>query len=373
MTTPGTAPRVLLVTAPGVLPCPRTAREVLEGAAAARGARARLVTTGSAAEFHDAVAEAAAGGEFLLMPAGPAAVDTSGLPLQGARVLRVDLDERGPDTSVAVRRHLRGRGLDGIRYAVDAWHFHRTSPAVQHPYGEHADQRAELRLPPGEGPFPVAVLVHGGYWRSRWENDLMEAMAADLTGRGFATWNVEYRRPDAHGWNATTADVAAALQALAGVGGPLDLSRVVTLGHSAGGQLVGRLAADCGADPLLAVRPALTVSLAGCLDLVTTDRRWIGEGAAALALGGRAGDRPEVYAASSPLARLPVGLPIAVVCGRQDSLDLLDISRAFAAAAAAAGDDVLVLEDEGDHFSVIDPRSGIWPGIVDLVLSRVRP
>lgn len=252
----------------------------------------------------------------------------------------------------------------------------------RHRYGADADQWADLRLPAGPAPstagYPVAVLVHGGYWRSRWQADLMEPMAADLTGRGLATWNVEYRRPDRHGWDATTADVATALRELATVAAPgpadapLDLDRVVVLGHSAGGQLVTRLAADVAADAAAPVRPALTVSLAGVLDLLEGHRRWLGDGAVSQALGGTPDDVPDVYRASSPRARLPIGLPLAVVCGTEDDPDLVAISRAFAEAARAAGDDVVVVEAPGDHDDVIDPASPLWPAVVEVVERAAR-
>jgi len=232
----------------------------------------------------------------------------------------------------------------------------------RHALGEDRDQWADLRLPAGDAPphgHPVAVLVHGGYWRSRWQAVLMDAMAADLTGRGLATWNVEYRRPDRHGWDATTADVAASLEALADLRAPLDLRRVVSLGHSAGGQLVTRLAADVAADPGARVRPVLTVSLAGVLDLVEGHRRGLGDGAVRQALGGTPDEVPAVYRASSPHERLPIGLPLAVVCGRGDDPDLVAISRTFAAAAQAAGDDVTFLAPfpESSHAPIVYPAA----------------
>ncbi len=361
------------VVAPGVPVDAAACRAALDRALAAWDASGRLVVTGSRGELRAAVAAAGGDGEVVVLP-GPG-VDVDALDLPGtAAVLRVDLTDRHRDPSPRVRRHLRGRGVEGIRYAVDAWAVHRRAPAVRHAYGPDPDQHADLRLPSGpagRAGHPVAVLVHGGYWRSRWESDLMEPTALDLTARGLATWNVEYRRPDDHDWAATTGDVAAALAALAGVDAPLDVDRVVTLGHSAGGQLVTRLAADVAADPAARVRPALTVSLAGVLDLVEADRRGMGGGAVADALGGHAGDLPEQYRASSPLERLPVGLPLAVVCGTGDDPDLLDLSRAFGRAATAAGDDVAVVEAPGDHFAVIDPRSAIWAQVVDVVTSRV--
>ncbi|MGY1723264.1 alpha/beta hydrolase [Blastococcus sp. SYSU DS0533] len=364
-----------VVVAPGVLADHRTAQEVFSRALERRGELGSLLFPADQAELRETLGKLAAAGEFGYLPAVPADLDAQDLPGAPASVVRIDVDKRDADRSRCVRRHVRGRGVDGLRFAVDAWHFHRARPAQRVAYGPDPDQRVEVRLPrgPAGAAHPVAVLVHGGYWQSRWEADLMDALAVDLADRGYVAWNLEYRRPDDHGWDATAADVAAGVAALATAdhGCDVDLDRVVLLGHSAGGQLVVRLAADIADDPAAPVRPALTVSMAGVLDLHVADRRWLGEGSISRAVGGRADELPEVYRRSSPIARLPVGLPVAVVCGLQDSLDLLDLGRSFAAAAEAAGDDVTVLEEDGNHFSVIDPDHPMWESIVGLVRSKV--
>jgi len=74
----------------------------------------------------------------------------------------------------------------------------------------------------------------------------MDPLAADLAARGIASWNIEYRRPDRHAWAATTADVDAAIRYLSQLAErfPLDLTRVILVGHSAGAQLAARVAAD---------------------------------------------------------------------------------------------------------------------------------
>jgi acetyl esterase/lipase len=253
---------------------------------------------------------------------------------------------------------LRGRGLDGLVWAVRRAVYLRRWPVRRHSYGSDPDQVGELRLPaPSASPAPVAVLLHGGFWRSIWALDLMDALATDLLGRGFATWNVEYRRPDQHDWQDTVDDVAAAIGVLPKLAAdaPLDIDRTILIGHSAGAQLALQAAPSS-----VAARIVLAVSLAGVLDLVEADRRWLSSGATAAALGGRADDIPQVYAASSPLAQVPLGVPQLIVVGTGDSLDFVDMSRRYAEAAAAAGDDVTLIERPGDHFDVIDPRSPIW-------------
>jgi len=150
-------------------------------------------------------------------------------------------------------------------------------------YGSHPSQYGVLSLPDGPGPWPVVVVIHGGFWRTAYGADLASDLATDLVRHGFAAWNLEYRRvgddPDrgGGGWPATCVDVAAAVDLLAVTGqslaaGRLDLSRVVAIGHSAGGQLAGWLAgrgslpADApGASPVVPLTGF--VSQAGVLDL----------------------------------------------------------------------------------------------------------
>ena len=118
-------------------------------------------------------------------------------------------------------------------------------PARQIAYGDHPDQVGNLHLPSGDGgPWPTVVLVHGGFWRWGWDRTLMTPLARDLAARGFAVWNIEYRRvgQEGGGWPGTLEDAAAAADAVADLDG-VDATCVVTVGHSAGGQLALWLAA----------------------------------------------------------------------------------------------------------------------------------
>src|SRR4051812_40277835 len=116
---------------------------------------------------------------------------------------------------------------------------------MRHRYGPHSDQFGDLYVPDGRGRFPVAVMLHGGFWRAPRTLELTDDLARDLAVRGWAAWNVEYRRvgeDSGGGWPVTLEDVGAAIDALGALDAPLDLGRVVAVGHSAGGHL-GLLAA----------------------------------------------------------------------------------------------------------------------------------
>lgn len=366
----------------------------------AEGEFERLGVDGSVAVVDGAAAvreRLAAGTPTVVLP-GPRPEARALMTLAGphaAATVWYDIEVTGPAAVAPGAAHLYGRGVWGLVWAIRHAVLRLRHPATRIPYGPGPEQWGELRLPAaaattafagGPGRPPVAVLLHGGFWRSVWAADLMDALAADLAARGFAAWNLEYRRPDRHGWAATVSDVAAGVAALSEVGGagaatsgparaggagaeggtaPLDLDRVAVLGHSAGGQLALRVAADHG-------RVALAVPLAGVLDLAGGDGRGIGTGAVTAALGGPRYEVPEVYAASDPMARVPVGVPQLVAIGAGDDLDLIDFNRRYVAAARAAGDDVTYIEEPGDHFSVIDPAAPLWHRIAGALEAALK-
>jgi acetyl esterase/lipase len=246
----------------------------------------------------------------------------------------------------------------------------RLDPAPAVSYGEHPDQVANLHLPNGDGPFPVVVLVHGGFWRYGWDRTLMTPLALDLARRGIAAWNIEYRRVGGDGgWPATFADVAAAVDALAERDEPLDLARVAAIGHSAGGHLALWAAARPGLPegaPGAAPRVRLTaaVAQAGAVDLHAVAHRGLSNGAAHELLGGRPEDVPERYELASPARRLPLGVPLLLTHGEDDANVPIEISREFADAARAAGDDCTLVTVPGGHFEHLDPDSDVFQAVV---------
>ena len=248
----------------------------------------------------------------------------------------------------------------------------RLPPARQIAYGDHPDRVGNLHLPLGEGPWPTVVLIHGGFWKWGWDRTLMTPLARDLAGRGFAAWNIEYRRvgQEDGGWPGTFEDVAAAADAVAGLDS-VDATRVVTVGHSAGGHLALWLAArhripvgQPGAAPL--VRPCGAVSQAGVTDLARGAADNLGDGACVALLGGRPEELPERYASTSPAALLPFGVPVVLVHGDLDDIVPPSQSRDFAEDAQRAGDDVELVALPGvDHFDLIDPGHPAWRAVVE--------
>jgi acetyl esterase/lipase len=234
------------------------------------------------------------------------------------------------------------------------------------PYAGGAHRFGELTLPAGV-VRGVVVVVHGGFWRHAYDLSLGRPLAADLAASGLAAWNVEYRRVGGGGgWPATFDDVAGATDALAGpvqdaADGRLPLDRVVALGHSAGGHLAAWLAARPGlppgapgASPVVRLRGA--VSQAGVLDLVDAAERGVGRGAVVDLLGGPPSAVPDRYALASPIARIPIGVPVVAVHGTADANVPLRQTERF---AAASGDRAVVLSGV-DHFAVIDPTTSAW-------------
>ncbi len=244
---------------------------------------------------------------------------------------------------------------------------------VRH-YGAKRTQAGELSVPAGPGPHPVVVLLHGGFWHAMYGRSLMSKLAADLAANGLAAWNLDYRGiGGGGGWPATFDDVAAGIDALAPFPG-LDLTRVTTVGHSAGGQLALWAAARPGlpsgvpgsAPP---VTVAAAVALAGVVDLVDADQRGIGGGAVAQLLGGRSQQVAERYRLASPIERLPLGVPQLLVHGMRDRHVPADMSERYAEAARAAGDPVdLVVRHDVGHMDLIEPRSAGWSVTLEWLL-----
>ncbi|MGA2453942.1 MAG: alpha/beta hydrolase [Solirubrobacteraceae bacterium] len=251
-------------------------------------------------------------------------------------------------------------------------------------YGPHRSQCADLRLPAATGPHPVIVLIHGGSWQERYGKIVMRGLAGDLARRGWAVWNIEYRRLGGDGgWPATFEDVAAAIDLLAELDAPLDLERVSVLGHSAGGHLALWAAARdklpsgalCSLADGSGVRIRQVVAQAGVCDLAGAYRLWRG-GAARALMGGAPEEVPERYDVGDPLRLLPASMPALLIHGVHDETVSVTLSRSYADAARAAGGEVELVEIEGRagrHRAHIDPRGAAWAAVIERLAHAPSP
>ncbi|MEX5744352.1 alpha/beta hydrolase [Massilia sp. X63] len=252
------------------------------------------------------------------------------------------------------------------------------APTARIPYGEAPSQYAELFLPPGSGPFPVAVLVHGGCWTSNFGGIAqLRNMAGALAARGIAVWNVEYRRTDeaGGGYPGTYQDMHAALDLLAAQAGryPLDLERLVAVGHSAGGQLVQWMAGRAripAASPLhraQTLKVPAVVSLGGLADLrneAALIKSSCGRDSAELA-GVPGPGRPDVFVDTNAAELLPNGSRTWLVTGELDTISPPRVARDYAARARKAGDHAeVVILPGASHYDEVAASSPAWPQVL---------
>lgn len=258
-------------------------------------------------------------------------------------------------------------------------------------YGPASSQFGVLRIPKKPSPFtdndgriPVVILIHGGGWNIDNDLGLMRAIAADLSRRGYATWNLEFRRigEQGGGWPTTILDVGAGIDHIRSLADnyPLDLSRVIVLGHSAGGQL-SLWAGGRGSIPFdselfcdTALIPRLVIGMAPVADLtdIYDTVLWDPVTSIPALLGGGIRDVPSRVAAANPKALLPFGIEQLVVQGLNDLHILPENSKRYVKAASDSGDCVELIEAaDAEHLSLLLPTHHSWRTVAEALSSRV--
>lgn len=224
------------------------------------------------------------------------------------------------------------------------------APDLTVPYGDDADQVADVRYGKDAERRPLVIIIHGGFWKPIYDRAHTGPMAVALANEGWTVATIEYRRipgnPDA-----TLHDVSRAVERL-----PALVKRhngkAVLMGHSAGGHLVLWAGATSTSRDLLGV-----LALAPAADLRLTEQLDLGDGAVRKFLGVTAESRPDV---DPQLLREPTAA-VTIVHGELDDTVTLDVSRSYVATHPRTR--LVPLEDVA-HFAVIDPLSSIWPQVV---------
>ena len=249
-------------------------------------------------------------------------------------------------------------------------------------YGNEPSQFGELRVPAGNGPHPVVVLIHGGCWKAQYASlrDLA-AMADAFKAAGIASWNIEYLRlgEPGGGWPGTYRDAAAGVDHLRVLAQAhdLDLSRVVVLGHSAGGHLAhwsaarGRLSAKSELYNPNPLPLSGIINLAGRMDMadgIDAYENMCRDRVVRGLLGGDPRTMPQRYHDSSPMALLPLGVPQVMIWGDHEDFVPEPLVRSYVAVAKRAGDPVeLIIVPNAGHFETASPNSSAWPVVLGAV------
>lgn len=254
-------------------------------------------------------------------------------------------------------------------------------------YRPDASQIGDLWRPQaaGNAPVPLVVFFHGGWWKSGYDLGYAGHLCKALRGEGIATWSLEYRRVGATGggWPATFQDAAAGFDFVSTIAEAhrLDLSRVITMGHSAGGHLAfwvaGRRHIAAGAEVFVPLTgPSLrgAISLAGAVDLRLTielsgesifahDRDEVHR-----LMGGTPHDLPERYRAGNPGDLMPLECPQVLIQGTDDDQIPAELPLRWVERSRQMGSQAeLKMIPGADHLDVANPGSSAWPTVLQEV------
>lgn len=166
-------------------------------------------------------------------------------------------------------------------------------------------------VPDGDGPFPTAILVHGGGFTKGDKQSYIKPLFAPLSEARFSWFTINYRLAPAHPWPACLDDVETAIRWVKAHAKEykVDLNRIALIGESAGGYLVSMAGVRAHGDTSLAA----VVPFYAPHDLVmqTVKRQSVSGGLSGLfGISEELNDaNRKVLAEHSPLNQLKAGLP----------------------------------------------------------------
>ncbi len=234
-------------------------------------------------------------------------------------------------------------------------------------------------MPAGTGPFPLAVIYHGGCWKTGIASQAyMAPLATRWQQAGIATLNVDYREVgDGGGWPGSFEDWATSARLIDEVAAqyPIDRARVTLVGHSAGGLPALWLASEQGADGPVGARQALKARAAIVLDGpgdVGPEQPAFDALCQFSAVAPFMGDAPAAvparYTAISPATAAPQLAEVLFVQAK-----LPAPSAATLAALGAGGAKVAVRENVGQsHFAIITPGNPVHDANEAAMLAVLR-
>lgn len=266
----------------------------------------------------------------------------------------------------------------GIMSWPDLLERDQPQPDATIAYGDDPLQLVDIWKPQdGAAIHPAVIMIHGGCWQTDIaQRDIMNWIAADLRDHGVGVWNIEYRGVDrGGGYPETYLDVgrAADLFAEKAVEYGFMQSKIVVIGHSAGGHLAlwlanrPKLAVDTPLRGEKPVRPVLAISQGGLPDLRAGELR---DGHPC---GTEAPKRmaQSQYERTSP-PQMEVGEARQLLFNNdEDRIAPPDYAESYKAKMAAKGVTVEIVETAGEgHVELIAPDSRSWAKQRELILSE---
>jgi len=261
----------------------------------------------------------------------------------------------------------------------------RPAPTEVIEYGTAPSQAVDLFLPTGDGPHPLAILIHGGCWSvTTAGREQLRHLGAELAKQGIAVWSIGYRRANeaGGGYPGTFEDVGRAIDLLRSNAAryQLDLSRTVLVGHSAGGHLAlwasvrDRLPRDSALYRPQPFMPRSVISLAGVGDLEAF------AGNVPVICGPGIIDRlVPTENSSNPFAEVsPASLPpprarIVMISGVLDRLVPPYVAHDYARAMQRKhGASIEIIEIPGaGHFDLVTPGTRAWKDVKSRILAAL--
>lgn len=271
---------------------------------------------------------------------------------------------------------------NNANYGTDA-NLAASKPDAILRYADHPRGFAELRLPQGakdgDGPFPLAVIYHGGCWKTGIASQAyMAPLATRWQQQGIATLNVDYREVgDGGGWPGSFTDWAASAKLIDEVAAryPIDRARVTLVGHSAGALPAQWLASAQGKDGPVGKRAALKARAAIVLDGpgdVGAEQPAFDAlcqfSAVDPFMGAAPAAAPDRYSAISPATHAPQLAELLFVQAR-----LPAPSAATQVSLAKGGAKVSVRENAGaSHFAIITPGNPVYEANAAAMLAVLK-
>ena len=285
----------------------------------------------------------------------------------------------------------------GVCLAVPAWAaepmtlnqymtLRGPTPNERIAYGPAPLQYVELFKPPGAGPFPVAVVIHGGCFQNRYQGmPQMRGLAGALVRKGVAVWSIEYRGVDTPGggYPGTFQDVRSAVDLLAAQASArgLDTRRLVAVGHSAGAVLSLWLAGrqnlpkssplyEAGALP---IRKVVALGGSGDLRAIAPTMLKASCGVDVTQITGPPSPaRPDPYADTNAFALTPNGSATVLVNGDHDEIATPKESADYAARVRQRGDGATtIVLPAASHFDEVAVTSPAWPRVEAAILAEL--